>query len=75
MNNELRIKPLLLYEVHYRTYANGDNNLNVDTFTADEVFYEGSVTVFRRTGNTIRAYFAPLEKIIISPVDDEKIPA
>lgn len=73
MSNEVRIKPLLKYEVHYRTYE----GLTVDTFTADETQYDPQMgTSFFRTGNTIRVYQTPLEKIIITPVDsDEEIPA
>jgi len=69
--------PLLKYEVHYRTYSDGGTfTLIVDTFTADEMDVDTfNITRFYRTGNLIRLYFATLEKVIVTPVDDEEIPA
>jgi hypothetical protein len=76
MKNEVRIKPLLKYEVHYRTFEeNGREILQIDTFTADEMGADPSMTTFFRTGHTIRVYFVKLEKVVISPVDDEDLPA
>jgi hypothetical protein len=72
MGNRLRIKPLLRYEVHYRSPV---AELIVDTFTADEINHDIGLTYFSRTGNVIRVYQVPLEKILITPVDsDEEIP-
>lgn len=74
MNNELQIKPLLAYDVTYRNPFNGE--LLMDTFTADEIEYTNEgITGFYRTGNLIRLYFNRLEKIVITPVDAEEIPA
>jgi hypothetical protein len=76
MSNELQIKPLLKYEVHYRSHGVDGTELHVDVFTADEVKVEGFITSFYRTGNLIRQYYTNLEKTIITPVDsDEEIPA
>lgn len=75
MKNEVRIKPLLQYEVHYRTFEeNGRETLQIDTFSADEMDPNPGMTVFYRTGNQIRVYFTKLEKVIISPVDAEDLP-
>jgi hypothetical protein len=76
MSNELQIKPLLKYEVHYRSFGPGGAELHVDVFTADTLEVEDHVTSFYRTGNLIRQYYTVLEKTIITPVDsDEEIPA
>lgn len=74
MDNSIKILPLLKYEVHYRAFSDGREGLVVDTFTADDVNPAPGLTCFYRTGNTIRMYFAPLEKIIITPVTSEEIP-
>jgi hypothetical protein len=76
MKNEVRIKPLLQYEVHYRTFEeNGRESLQIDTFTADEMGADPAMTTFYRTGNAIRVYFVKLEKVVISPVDAEDFPS
>jgi hypothetical protein len=72
MNNEVRIKPLLKYEVRF--YGEQPS----ETFTADTMVREedGSI-VFHRTGNVIRIYLRDCgaSSVIVTPVDDdEQIP-
>lgn len=73
MKNELRVRPLLKYEVEYTVSINQSDVLHKDTFTADDQEYDGRRTMFYRTGNIVREYHVPLTKIIISPVDDEDL--
>lgn len=70
MRNEMRIKPLIHYEV---MLSFGDV---VDRFTADNYVRDGKDVIFYRTGNPIRSYIdCGSMRIIATPVDDDtKIP-
>lgn len=66
VKNELRIKPLLRYEVSLF------GEKEPDVFTADGFGTVGAHTQFFRTGNVIRAYAKDdVRKIIITPVDND----
>lgn len=71
MQNKVRIRPLLQYEVSYYQYIDGKEKLNTDTFTGDDYESVPGRTVFYRTGNVIREYQRPILDIVVSPVDDE----
>jgi hypothetical protein len=64
MNNELKIKPLLKYEVFLY------ENIFPEVFTADSHTVEESQYTFYRTGNIIRQYFHNVSKIVITPEED-----
>jgi hypothetical protein len=75
MENRLRIKPLLKYEVHQHFYKDGRDVYEVDTITGDgyEVLdNEDGKHIrirFYRTSNLIREYFGMPVKIVVSPID------
>ena len=71
-NNELRILPLRKYEVVYISCINQTDVVNTDTFTADYHTVQDGRNLFFRTGNVIREYQRPLERIVVTPVDDEE---
>ena len=79
LNNELKILPLRRYAVTTFDYAAGfGQGGNVeDVFTADHhnVNDTGTRFTFYRTGNIVREYFGSVNKIIVTPVDAEEIPA
>ena len=76
MNNELRILPLRKYEVTYRIQVDQNDKIVSETFTADfHTVIDHARNVFYRTGNIIREYQVPLMKIVVTPVDDEDVPA
>jgi hypothetical protein len=68
MNNDLKIKPLLEYEVEF-----GDGG--AETFTADSMVRDGETgdVLFYRTGNLIRVYteHAGVRVIVVTPADDD----
>lgn len=68
MKNELRIKPLLKYEVTLYDSVVGEAK---DAFTAEGYAVRDGRTMFYRTGNLIREYQVPLISIIATPVDDD----
>jgi hypothetical protein len=69
MSNELRIKPLLKYEVILWNEGQFDS----DIFTAEAHSYDvvSNSVKFYRTGNIIREYFNReyIRKIIVTPID------
>ncbi len=70
MNNDIKIKPLLKYDV---TYYDGVIGPAIDSFTADDHYTNDvGVTTFLRTGNIIREYILPIIKVVITPVDDDE---
>lgn len=73
MRNELRIRPLMKFQVTYMVSVDQRDQLIEDVFTADDYDASPGRTVFYRTGNPIRDYQAPIVKLIISPVDDEDL--
>ena len=71
MNNELKIKPLLRYEVTLNNYGNEGA---VEAFTADSFVRDDDALLFYRTGNLIRMYLHPLpSKIIATPADEAEL--
>jgi hypothetical protein len=69
MNNELKIKPLLQYEV---THMQG-----TDIFTADSYVNDDGEYIFYRTGNVVRVYpqgYSAVSKIVVTPVDQAEVP-
>lgn len=63
MNNELKIKPLLEYEV---TTFDG-----IDKFTADTMEHENRVLTFFRTGNIIRWYPNDrVTRVVVTPANE-----
>jgi hypothetical protein len=74
VNNKLRIRPLLKYEVTYGISVNQNDTLITETFTADDHdSMHGGKTVFYRTGNVIREIHVPIIQMTISPVDAEDL--
>jgi hypothetical protein len=71
MMNEVRIKPLLQYEVTFN-YADRPPH----TFTADSFVNDDGTYIFYRTSNVIRIYppQAEIIGITVTPVDDEQVP-
>ena len=69
MNNELKIKPLLRYEVVTGFGA------EPDVFTADSHLVDDNNVIFYRTGNIIRQYVdVGGVKIVVTPVDETELP-
>ena len=67
MKNELRIKPLMKYEV------TTGFSIDPEVFTADTHIVDEGNIVFYRTGNIIRQYVdVGGIKIVITPVDDDE---
>lgn len=79
MNNELKILPLRKYTVSVYDYRDLEGANKEETFTADHynvVADSGIIRViFYRTGNVIREYLGGVNKILVTPVDAEEIPA
>jgi hypothetical protein len=79
LNNELRILPLRKYEVTYVISVDQSDKITTDVFTAD--FHRSDTEAgfirnqFMRTGNVIREYQLPLLRVVVTPADDEEIPA
>jgi len=74
LSNELRILPLRKYEVTYLTSINQQDVERTDSFTADYHNVQDGRNLFYRTGNVIREYQRPLERIVVTPVDASEIP-
>jgi hypothetical protein len=72
LNNELKIKPLLRYELTFSLYDvyDGCNNETTEVFTADQMIHDEKCLTFYRTGNIIRKYFQLPSKVIITPADE-----
>lgn len=75
MGNHRRLLPLRKYEVTYVTSINQSDVERTDTFTADMHRVEEGRNQFLSTGNVIREYQLPLIRIVVTPADDEEIPA
>lgn len=73
MENKLRIRPLMKFDITYMVSVDQRDQLIEDTFTADDYDASPGRTVFYRLGNPIRDYQAPIVKMIISPVDAEDL--
>jgi hypothetical protein len=70
MENSLKIKPLMRYELTFEVYnPMGEQDKETEAFTADEMVHDEDTLVFSRTGNVIRKYIRKLPyKIIVTPV-------
>jgi hypothetical protein len=76
LNNELRILPLRKFEVTFIKSINQNDVEETETFTADlHAVIDNHRNVFYRTGNIIREYQVPLMRIVVTPADDETVPA
>jgi hypothetical protein len=71
MNNQVKIKPLMKYELFFDNVDHREN----EVFTADGYVQDENSLIFYRTGNIIRQYFYPFPaKIVVTPVDDAELP-
>ena len=73
MQNKLRIRPLMKYEVKYAVSVDQRDEHRTSVFTADDHTIEPGNAVFYRMGNVVRQINAPLIETVISPVDDEDL--
>lgn len=71
MTNELRILPLKLYEVTYVKTIDQNDIETTDSFTADYHTVQDGRNLFYRTGNVIREYQRPLDRIVVTPIDEK----
>lgn len=70
MNNDLKIKPLIEYELSWADYEGEPTHS--DKFTADGYVQDENSLIFYRTGNVIRQYFHPFpSRMIMTPADVE----
>lgn len=73
MENKVRIRPLLKYDVVYGFSVDQQDQIVNEVFTADDHEVGGGRTLFYRAGNIIREIHAPIITMTISPVDAEDL--